>query len=163
MCRRECARLNPSPGAKAPPSPNAGRGYDDTSCSPLSNNGRGAGGEDFLRVRALHLLIACAALLLFATGCVTGGDDNKSSDNPTPGPQFAIVTLTPIPPGATIVIEPTATIDPTTLRKHTIKDGESLSSIAADYGVSQEELQTLNNIDDPNSIQVGQELLIPPS
>jgi LysM repeat protein len=102
-------------------------------------------------------------LLLLATGCVTGGDDNKSSNEPTPGPQFAIVTLTPIPPGATIVIEPTATIDPTTLRRHTIKDGESLSSIASDYGVSQEELQTLNNIDDPNSIQVGQELLIPPS
>ena len=115
------------------------------------------------RVRATRLLFACSVLLLLATGCVTGGDDDESSDNPTPGPQFAIVTLTPVPPGATVVIEPTATIDPTTLRRHTIKDGESLSSIASDYGVSQEELQTLNNIDDPNSIQVGQELLIPPS
>jgi LysM domain len=114
-------------------------------------------------VRALRLLLPCAALLLLATGCVTGGDKNTSSNDPTPGPQFAIVTLTPIPPGATIMIEPTATIDPTTLRRHTIKDGESLSSIASDYGVSQEALQTLNNIDDPNSIQVGQELLIPPS
>ena len=108
-------------------------------------------------------MLASSALLRFATACVTGGDDKKSGDIPTPGPQFAIVTLTPIPPGATIVIEPTATIDPATLRRHTIKDGESLSSIASDYGVSQEELQTLNNIDDPNAIQVGQELLIPPS
>ncbi len=142
---------------------------------PLSRSGRGepvdivapspAAGEGGAkrRVRALRLLLPTAALLLLATGCVTGGDENKSSNEPTPGPQFAIVTQTPIPPGATVVIAPTATIDPTTLRRHTIKDGESLSSIASDYGVSQEELQTLNNIDDPNSIQVGQELLIPPS
>jgi LysM repeat protein len=102
-------------------------------------------------------------IALLATGCVRGGGDNKEGDVPTAGPQFAIVTLTPVPPGATIVIEPTATIDPTTLRRHTIKDGETLSSIASDYGVSQEDLQALNNIDDPNSIQVGQELLIPPS
>ncbi len=155
--------MKPSPGAKAPPSPNTGRGYDGAQGSPLSSIGRGVGGEGFRGVRAVRFLIAFAALLVFATACVTGGDDKKSSEIPTTGPQFVIVTLTPSPPGATIVIEPTATIDPTTLRKHTIKDGESLSSIASDYGVSQEALQTLNAIDDPNSIQVGQELLIPPS
>ena len=115
------------------------------------------------RTPRLPLAIAMLAVALFATGCVTGGSDKKEGNAPTAGPQFAVVTLTPIPPGATIVIAPTATIDPTTLRRHTIKEGETLSSIAAAYGVSQEDLQKLNNIDDPNSIQVGQELLIPPS
>ena len=114
-------------------------------------------------MRAFRLAAVSIPLLLLATGCVRSGGDNKQGDVPTSGPQFAVVPLTPIPPGATIVIEPTATIDPATLRRHTIKEGETLSSIASDYGVSQEELQALNNIEDPNSIQVGQELLIPPS
>jgi len=73
---------------------------------------------------------------------VTGGDDNKSSENPTPGPQFAIVTLTPIPPGATIVIEPTATIDPATLHLRTWKNGE----IAQDAKLGEELLFGLEDI-----------------
>jgi nucleoid-associated protein YgaU len=46
-------------------------------------------------------------------------------------------------------------------RIHVVKRGESLSIIAERYGVSLEALIEANDIDDPNKIEVGQELVIP--
>jgi LysM repeat protein len=47
--------------------------------------------------------------------------------------------------------------------RHVVQSGESLSMIAADYGVSVEAIMASNSLDDPNTIVVGQELLIPPA
>ena len=47
--------------------------------------------------------------------------------------------------------------------RHIVQSGESLSMIAAQYGVSIEAIMAANSLDDPNTIVVGQELLIPPS
>ena len=44
---------------------------------------------------------------------------------------------------------------------HTVASGETLSEIAAQYGVAVESILSLNNLTDPNSIVVGQELVIP--
>lgn len=44
---------------------------------------------------------------------------------------------------------------------HVVQSGESLLSIATQYGVTVEEILALNNIQDPNAIYVGQELTIP--
>ncbi len=44
---------------------------------------------------------------------------------------------------------------------YTVVAGDSLSAIAGRFGVSVEDLATLNNISDPSLIQVGQVLLIP--
>lgn len=43
---------------------------------------------------------------------------------------------------------------------HVVQSGESLSSIAARYGVTVNEIMTMNAIADPNQIFVGQELII---
>lgn len=45
--------------------------------------------------------------------------------------------------------------------RHTVKSGESLSTIAQQYGVTVEEIMAFNGIDDPNTIIVGQELIVP--
>jgi LysM repeat protein len=45
--------------------------------------------------------------------------------------------------------------------RHTVKSGESLSTIAQQYGVTVEEIMAFNGIDDPNTIMVGQELIVP--
>ena len=45
--------------------------------------------------------------------------------------------------------------------RHTVQTGESLSQIAQQYGVSVEQILAANGLDDPNTIIVGQELLIP--
>ncbi|MEZ4868903.1 MAG: LysM peptidoglycan-binding domain-containing protein [Caldilineaceae bacterium] len=44
---------------------------------------------------------------------------------------------------------------------HTVQSGESLSGIAAEYGVSLQDILTLNNLSNPDTIYVGQELIIP--
>lgn len=44
---------------------------------------------------------------------------------------------------------------------HIVQPGESLLSIALLYGVTVEEIQTANELDNPDSIFIGQELIIP--
>jgi LysM repeat protein len=44
---------------------------------------------------------------------------------------------------------------------HVVAAGESLLSIALLYGVTVEELQAANELDNPDSIFIGQELIIP--
>ena len=46
---------------------------------------------------------------------------------------------------------------------HTVQPGETLSEIAAQYEVDAEDLLALNELDDPNAIVAGQQLLIPAS
>ena len=46
--------------------------------------------------------------------------------------------------------------------QHTVKAGETLREIAEQYGVSVEDLVSLNGLSDPNVISVGQVLLISP-
>lgn len=65
-----------------------------------------------------------------------------------------IATPRPAPPTRT----PTATPAPVI---HTIKSGEILLAIAADYGTSVEEIMAVNPAVDPATLQIGQELLIP--
>jgi murein DD-endopeptidase MepM/ murein hydrolase activator NlpD len=50
------------------------------------------------------------------------------------------------PPGATV---------------HVVQRGETLYSIAADYGVTVEAILALNDLDDPDYLRVGQRLIIP--
>jgi LysM repeat protein len=45
--------------------------------------------------------------------------------------------------------------------RHTVASGESLSQIAQTYGVTIEQIMAANGLDDPNTIVVGQDLLIP--
>lgn len=45
--------------------------------------------------------------------------------------------------------------------RHTVRSGESLTGIAADYGVTVADIMSANGLSDPNTIMVGQELLIP--
>ena len=45
--------------------------------------------------------------------------------------------------------------------RYVVQSGESLSVIAEKYGVTVEAIMAANGIDDPNTIKVGQELLIP--
>lgn len=44
---------------------------------------------------------------------------------------------------------------------YTVASGDSLSKIAARFGVKTRDLQSANNISDPNSIRIGQKLVIP--
>ncbi len=76
--------------------------------------------------------------------------------------EIAILEMTPAPEAtATPTDRPTATPTPIFVF-HPVKSGETLISIAAEYGISTEALLAANNIRDPSNLEVGQDLLIPP-
>jgi membrane-bound lytic murein transglycosylase D len=70
-----------------------------------------------------------------------------------------------IPPGTTaafraaIVQVPDA--ERVTYRKHRVQAGDSLGSIAAQYGVGLDALVAFNRISNPNRISVGMEVVVP--
>ncbi len=79
----------------------------------------------------------------------------------TPGPTDGLPTAQPTePPRRTPTPSPVETVEPTPF-VHIVERGESLSEIAELYQVDVDDIATLNDISNPNRIQVGQELLIP--
>jgi LysM repeat protein len=78
-------------------------------------------------------------------------------------PPSATPTLTPEPPTATPE-PPTATPEPPAGgRRYTVQSGDSLRSIAEQFGVSVEALLQANNLTaaEGDALRVGQELVIP--
>ncbi|MGH2562408.1 MAG: LysM peptidoglycan-binding domain-containing protein [Thermomicrobiales bacterium] len=104
-------------------------------------------------VRAAGLAVLCLVLLLLGAGCSRGADDPDPT--PTPNDRFVIVTPTPGTPA------PTTPTPVTGEQTYVVQPGDSLSSIASEFGVTQEALRAANGIEDPNSIYVGQQLIIP--
>jgi LysM repeat protein len=65
------------------------------------------------------------------------------------------------PPSAAATPAPTATPTAGAAMTYRVKSGDTLSAIAARYGVTVADLQQLNNIKDPRFLQIGQVLKIP--
>lgn len=53
--------------------------------------------------------------------------------------------------------------EPTGERIHVVRSGENLYRIGLQYGFTWQELATYNNLANPNSLDVGQEIRIPPT
>ena len=91
--------------------------------------------------------------------------DAPQASVPTPTPRFtpiATVTQRPTstPKPATPSATPTPTATPTPII-YTIKPGDTLLSIAIDFDIPVEDIQTANGIIDPRLLQIGQVLIIP--
>ncbi len=79
----------------------------------------------------------------------------------SPGPSDGLPTALPTdPPRRTPTPSPVETVEPTPFI-HVVERGESLSEIAELYQVELNDILTLNEIRNPNRIQVGQEIEIP--
>lgn len=114
-------------------------------------------------IRAIRSFsLALALLSLTACGEVVTPQPTitpSPSDTPSAAPTSASrLTATPplTPPPATA-----APADTATPVVHIVQQGETLLSIAFDYGVSLQTLQAVNGIDNPQLLQVGQQLVIP--
>jgi LysM repeat protein len=91
---------------------------------------------------------------------------------PTQTPSRTPAVSSPVAATPTPIGSPTATRPPLvtrppqtpagTPRVHTVVRGESLTIIAEQYGVDPQEIIDLNEIENPNRIFPGQQLLIPP-
>jgi LysM repeat protein len=103
-----------------------------------------------------------ALVLLTACGEVITPEAVEDTPGPgTPQPEgvptrAATATAPLLPPADTA----TPTVTPTPV-VHVVEAGESLYSIAFDYGVSPDVLQAINNIEDPQFLSIGQRLTIP--
>jgi|GEM_PF-3144349 len=98
-------------------------------------------------MRRLWLLTVSAGVFPVAAAC----SDEVFVGNTMP----AMITTSTT---STTVYEATTT----TLGEYVILPGDSLASIAEKYRVTMEELSTLNSIDDPDHIEAGARILIPP-
>jgi LysM repeat protein len=109
--------------------------------------------------------LALLALALALTGCqVTIG----AVATPTPGGPG----VTPATPPVLVEITPVASPTPAPPSPtpgpagapvtYKIQPGDSLSSIAQKFGVTVDDIVKANNIENPNEIYAGQEIIIPP-
>jgi len=83
----------------------------------------------------------------------------RPSATPSPSPTPSLTPSPVVTPTVPLITaSPTPSPSPLT---HTVVRGESLSIIAAEYGVTVEAIIELNQLQNPNVIVPGQQLLIP--
>jgi len=108
------------------------------------------------------IFLAMTLLTLAACGKVITPQptaDTSLADTPPP-PSAPTRRPTATAPFFTPVATVTPTVTPTPI-VHVVQNGDTLLGIALDYGVDADALQALNGIENPQSLQVGQELIIP--
>ncbi len=99
---------------------------------------------------------AVAFALLVVVGCSDDADPATEPTQPLP-------TATPTPE-ATSTPAPTATPTPTEAAQqqtYTVESGDTLSGIASRFGTTVEALVEANDIENPDVLMVGEELVVP--
>jgi len=111
-------------------------------------------------MRRVATLLCLTALLIPSCGQIISG--------PTPTPDVLGVTLPPPSPTPKVVAAQTRTPAPTLTPAPTptpvvyiVKSGDTLLSIAIEFGTTVADIQQANGIIDPGALQIGQELVIP--
>ncbi len=92
--------------------------------------------------------------VLLVAGC--GGGETVLPTAPTPTPGMRFIMPTPGTPPPTPARTPTAV-----MMTYIVQEGDTLYDIALRYGVDMDEIIAINGLEDPNTLYVGQELLIP--
>jgi LysM repeat protein len=110
--------------------------------------------------RARWVLLASWLLAGTVLACLSASQDEEIELKPTliltP---YATVTPTPTP---TPLQSPTPTTTPTPeTDTYVVKAGDTLSGIAARYGISTRDLMRLNGLSDGDLLTVGQKLKVP--
>lgn len=115
-------------------------------------------------IAAAHIVALGGFLAL--QGCRTRPPSVEPPPTPVMPPRADISTAPPVVPKPVFQPPVAETLPPAAVpeaeRVHIVASGESLSRIAARYGVTIRELQDLNKIKDPNKIRIGQKLVLPP-
>jgi LysM repeat protein len=88
------------------------------------------------------------AVTLAAAGCNRGGGTEQPSVQPSPTTVAAPASPSPSPSPAA--------------ETYTVKSGDTLSDIARRFDTTVEAIVELNELDDPDVLNIGDELIIPP-
>jgi lipoprotein NlpD len=97
--------------------------------------------------------IAVILVALLMAGCAARRAAPVSDRTPEPTPAAPVAEAAPPAPATVPPVEKP-------LPTHTVKRGETLASIAAQYGVDRRELAAWNNIVNPNALRLGQVLIV---
>ena len=101
-------------------------------------------------------LVLGVALCAVAAGCIPFmGGENREESTPTPVATEPIVQPSPTP----VAEPPTPQVEETI---HVVKAGDTVSELAATYGVTMQAIIDANSLENPNNLSIGQELIIPP-
>ena len=107
------------------------------------------------RRHAVIILIGALALV----GCGDDDDDTTTGDSGTNSASSDTTSsLAPLTTPPTTAAATTTTL----AQYYEVQPGDSLSGIAQQFDIRLEDLIAANGIVDPNVIQVGQQLLLPP-
>ena len=96
-------------------------------------------------------LAGVAGLLMMVAGSACGGGDGNDYDT------LPLITAATQPP----VIATTTTL-PEAVEYYTIQQGDTLYGIAQSFGITLDDLIAFNGITDPDAIEAGQRLKVPP-
>jgi LysM repeat protein len=107
-----------------------------------------------LAARRLASALKTAGLAFLTTLLLASCQDNTSEPTLEPAPTLPVVTATAGPP-------PVPT--PGEQQRYVVREGDTLSAIAARFGVSEEAILEENPLSDRDRLFVGQELVIPPA
>lgn len=116
----------------------------------------------------LHKTLCMTAATIMLAACGSNPEPTPTpTSQPTSAPAATITPVTPIPsktprPLGTPTPDPPRNLpdQQTFTDTYTIRNGDTLSGIAVQFGMSTEELQRLNNITNPDRLQAGQTLNI---
>lgn len=118
----------------------------------------------------LHKMVGLAGVMCVLAACGSNPETptpTSTPSSPTRTPAATITpssqkpTRTPRPPGTPTPDPPRGIPDRQTFSdSYTIQPGDTLSGIAALFGMAPDELQRLNNIKNPDRLQAGQQLSI---
>jgi LysM repeat protein len=131
---------------------------DPQAREPLLRRG-GIGPPILLAV--LGLLVV--AIVVFLLPALLGGGRQETAALASPSPGASARPLATRPPSSSA--EPSASPSPTPepeIRTYTVRPGDTLFGIAAKLDVNMRLLQCLNVLTNPNLLQPGQKLLVPP-
>jgi len=121
-----------------------------------------AGGIEIARDRAPHDLnlpdqpstVGIAGFAFAVTLILTSCREDVAAPSLPPAPPLPVVTATAGPP-------PVPT--PGEQQRYVVREGDTLSGIAARFGVSEDAILKENPLSDRDRLFVGQELVIPPA
>jgi N-acetylmuramoyl-L-alanine amidase len=99
-------------------------------------------------------VVRTAGLAIAATLLVASCQENTGEPTLEPAPTLPVVTATAGPP-------PVPT--PGKQQRYIVREGDTLSGIAARFGVSEDAILKQNPLSDRDRLLVGQELVIPPA
>lgn len=112
-----------------------------------------------IRHRLLSLALVCLGLAALAQPALIMAQTAQPSAEPTTPSTTEVATPTLLAtPTLAAPADPSA---PPIPRVHVVQDGENMTIIAANYGVSVADILAINNLTDGDLLQVGQELIIP--